>query len=386
MLGRGPVTKRRRGGTLVTAMGVLMTVSLLGVSVLGLSTHSARLAYHRRNIQLAFNLAEGGLREGLYRLGTDATYLGQGNTTLGDGQFRVEVSIPAGQPTMRQVVGVGRVQSLGGTYFERKVMALALIGSTSYPLFDYGIISDKDLYFSGDQALKINVHSNRDITISGKPTIDGNLTAVGIISAPDATVKGTKDDNAPPFPFPTLDTIKLLAEAKAAGIKTGDTSFSGGETKIVTLKGYYGGKVDVGGVGRIFISGTVYITGEAVLKADQIVGDGVLVCEKKVDIGDNGKKYTASLPSTNCVIASIHGKTDPGQIAINISGNVTIKGALYAQHATAYSSGNTQINAGGIAAQYVTVSGNLQVVKSGPFEAPSSLSSAGVMVKYWQEL
>jgi hypothetical protein len=259
-----------------------------------------------------------------------------------------------------------------------------------FPVLDYGVIADKDLYFSGNTTFNIKIHANRDLTISGNPTVNGDVTAQGILIKGSAVVNGRVDDNAPTVPFPTLDTADLRNQALALGstggssptILSGLLGLLGGSTSR-TLSGYYGSRLEVN-ANRIVINGVVWAAGDVVLKADDIVGDGVLITEGKLTIGDTGS-YSGTLPSTNVLLVSIWRPTDPTTVVADLSGQTRIKGGLYAPYGKVNLSGGATFVDGGIAAQYANVSGNFSFVNSGAFSSPHQLGTRAD-VKFWQEL
>lgn len=373
----------RAGSALVTAMAVMLMLTVLGMSALSTSLSGVRLATHRRDREIAFELAEAGFRHAARILLKEKRwdYTGQGDTVFGDGLFRVEVTTPLDEPFRRRIVSTGRVVSLGGAYTERRVGGLLDLPSA---IWSYSIITEKDLLITGQFRTDSapagglgNVHSNQNLTIDNNAIVDGRATAVGTVTVKSATVTGGFRGGAPKIPFPKMDEPAVEAEAEALGIVRGNLSFSSGTHY---LKGKLEGDLVVTSSARIVIEGLLWVTGKVDFSGWSYGGDGMLVAEGPVRLtGGNG--FTGSETNHLAIVAlsNAGGKT----VALTIEGQATVRGGLFVPKGKTSLAGEARIY-GSLATRELAASGEAHITCNTAFHAPDDLNDP--RVRYWEEL
>lgn len=374
------MTKTRRGMSLITAMAVMMIISILGMGIITLALSSVRTAHHRRNSQGAFNLAEAGVTRAKRRLAGDPAHPGSSGVVLGDGTFSVSISTPAGEPDRRLLLATGRMQNLDGQYVERSVTELVRVGSNA-PMWDHAVFAQKDLEIRGNPSFgstpmpnEGHIHANRDIQIKGTPTINGETTAsddVDISGQPKFS--SPPQENQPEVAFKLFDEIGTEAAAAANGTTSGDTLL---ETPGPhTLRGRYTGKLEIKHSVTVILDGPVWFQDEIVINGSVTMGDGLLVTEKKLTITGSGITGSDAL-----TLVSTYGSS--GTVAVEISGAPTIRAGIYAYPGKIKIVGASYI-IGTLAARDVCVLGNVTVQRNLEF-SPAFGVGSGVTSLYWR--
>lgn len=382
----------RRGYAMLTSLVVVMMLGILGVSLSGLSVNSVRASGYRRDMQTAFELAEAGVRYAVYRLVSDKTYAGQGDTAFGEGTFRVEIGMVAGQPTHRSVTGVGRVMSLGGSTVERRIGGVIDTAAMS-GIWNHAIISQGPIALNGSVTVDStpapnegHVHTNSTIggavSVTGNPLVRGHVSAVGtVVLTGSPSITEGAEDHAPPVPFPAVDTAALRAQAAANSVTQGNVNIASSNT--VTLRGKINGDLRISGSPRIILDGPIWVTGtiEITGGASTYFGDGILIAEGGVHFSGNGGFTSGDGFTILALSPAGPGDSTP---ALEIAGNVNIKGSIYVPNGHTKITGTPTIF-GSIAAQSIDVKGNPHVTRNTDYRSPGGLNTAARLL-YWKEL
>src|SRR5688500_15923791 len=105
----------RRGYALVSSLVAVLILLTVGASLFSTSDTGSRLANRRLITAQAEDLAFAAADLALKELRSDKLYSGFGPRTLGDGTMEATVVPVNGQPTMREITGIGNVGGRMGT-------------------------------------------------------------------------------------------------------------------------------------------------------------------------------------------------------------------------------------------------------------------------------
>lgn len=375
--------RHRRGMALIIALGVMLMVSLIGLTVISVSLSSRRMAARRQASESAFQIAEAGLSQAIDRIRENggSTYSGEGPTAFGDGEFRVTATAPSGFPSRRQLIAYGQVSSVGGSMVTRRVGALVDLQS---PIWNYGVITEKTLSLSGNLVIdsapitgRGQTHSNQDAALSNGVLVDGDLSAAGTTSVSGATVTGKVQSRAARVPFPRVDEVWLRSQATTLGTTVGNVSYSSG---TCVLGGVLVGDLKLSSSARLVIDRILWVTGSVDLSGWSYAGDGVLIAEGPIHLS-GGDGFTGS-ESSNLAIIGLQTEGSKSA-AITIDGQAKVRGGLFAPKGTVSLSGQTTIF-GSLAARQLSGTGQAHITCNTAFLAPLQLSDP--RVRYWQEL
>ena len=372
--------RTRRGYALMAATAVITCMAILGASLLSLASASTRIAGRRRRNAEALQLAIGGLDLAVRRLKSDQNYAGLSNQPLGAGTLTVTVSIPSDNADRRVVTSTASVTS-GTSTTSRTVRGTADLGKVP-PLFYNALAAKESFGINGNIATgslplagQGNVHSNKDIVISGSSgLVDGKATATGVVTASSGfTVTGGKYSNMPAMDFPTIDS-NFQAKALVNGLTNTSVTVSDGRL----IQGKINGNLTVGTpsgckiTGVVWVTGTVTITGPVTGKGT-IVANGTMSLDARNDypIGDlNNLAYI----TTSTAIP-----------AVTLGGSRQFKGVVYAPDGGVKLNGNPTL-IGSVLAKSIEFGGNPTIKRWTDFAADPIPLPAVFQLKGWEEL
>ena len=369
---------RQRGYALISAMVLLLMMTLLGSALVTLSVTSDRMSIMRRDSEAAFNLAEAGFNHAYSMLQANSNYTGALGTPLGTGSFDLSVVPVFGQPTKRRVTATGTVKSFGGYNVVQSVSGVIDTAAPpimgSYAILAKGTISSGSTITtnSAPTGAAGNIFSNTSISLTGGSTINGSAGAAGAITG--GTVTGGNTSGASPVTFPSLDVSGLLAQAQALGTTNGNITVGAGS---VTVTGYVSGNLNTSGAGSILISGIVYVHGNVVLSGSSYGGNGILVSDGKITLSE-GDGFTGA-ETNSLAIVGLSAASD----AMKLMGGPTVRGALYVPNGTTVVSGGSKIY-GSVASNAVTMTGPSTITRDTNFAWPTQLGT--LKVNYWCEV
>ena len=373
------ISRRNKGYVLLSTIALLLVVTL-GIGAVSLNaSNSARMSTHRRDSEMAFNLAEAGFARSFQKLKKDPAFKGEVNTVLGGGTFSTTVKPAASGGTYYDISSVGNVvTSYNGVLVSRSVNGVVDVPDAP-PYGEFAIISEKPISVNGSVKTSSfpttgigHIHSNTSIDMIGAPVVDGNATSVGQVVG--GKVLGDRINNAPYIALPKVDAVQLLKEATAAGVHTGDINVSGNQT--VTVSGVIVGNLSASSSGVVNVVGSVYVTGRVNLTSSSYGGDGLIVSAGDVSMSGGSGLSSGATNSLAIICLS----SSPS--AVSITGNSTVRGAIYAPQGGVSLSGNVTIH-GSIAADSIHTNGSISVIKDTNFRWPSQ--STPPKIKYWAE-
>lgn len=376
------VHRRRRGYAVLTCLVVISLLALLGSSLLALASTGMRVATRRRQSTQALNLAMGGADDAIAKLKAGASYSSFSNRMFGPGTLSVSVATPASQPDRRIVTGTGSVTETGQT-ITRTVRATCLL--QRIPEIFYNALAAKtDFGINGNVTIqstplsnKGNVHCNGNVGISGSAVdILGKVTASGTVSASgDPNVTGGMTSGVPPMSFPDVDST-----FKALSLVNGTMSPSGGmltiDDPLTVAQGKINGSLVVGDNGCT-INGVVWVTGDMQIRGP-VYGIGTFVVDGNISID---ARYTLD---TTAVTNVLYISTSTSSSAVDLGGNRTFKGLIYAPYGGVRVHGTPEI-IGGIASNTMDLSGNPTITKWTEFDDTPPPMPTTFQVSGWEE-
>jgi len=190
--------KDNRGNTLLFAVGVLIIVLGIGTSLVYVTRSESQKTVKSSKGNSALYVADAGIEKAMWELNRDASYAGEDGTSLGEGQFTVVVSTPAGFPNKRDILSTSKV-----SVYSKKIKATVekLAGNISV---------DSALTCGGN----VNIGGNAHI---GGGSITGVLVPVG--NNVNTFGSGSVAGNPPTgnAPFPSFEDVFGLTQAQLVG-------------------------------------------------------------------------------------------------------------------------------------------------------------------------
>lgn len=339
---------KSRGSVFLLAMVALITLLLLGTSLVESAIQGLAKASKQRRQQEAANLAESGIDMGMVKLYED--YDGINETLDSTGHYTSSFTQPQGSVTYtvtapyNGLADTCMIVSEATSWADKRVRVRAI---ASYQrdvnrVFEGAIFSDSPLTLNGSGAVYPDatgkggqIYANGDITYHGTSftmTDQGAIYTTGDTNwvPPQVPVTSVYEHIAPvPMPIIDLAYYRSIATTYYSSGKTFKTSNMAGLTGI------------------IYVNGDVSISGQYTGKA-LIVATGNIKITGGVTAGDLSQDAIALITTKS----------------VKIAGNPTVDGLVYShnvtQDASATISGNAEIN-GAIVADVVTTNGGVTV-------------------------
>lgn len=400
--------RAQRGSVLFISLCLLLITAMVASGLLLASTNSGLLATRRRDSQVAFNAAEGGLRHALAKLADDPKYKGESDTALGDAKLLIDIEGTA-DPTIKEVVCTASVQTAHGATVRRTIAGRAKVTDLP-PMWGYAMFSDKKLKLkkkvlidSAPRAHEGNIYVNSEVKFDKKGVvIDGDLSFIAKVKHKPhhnekpkpynpkkdplygVTISGKVDAAAERQPLPQVSDTFLKEEAMKNGSFYGDihlhkdeieihekgikgqdkdhgkTDWTEGDPPFV-LKGFIKGNVHIDGKIPVEIQGIVFVTGKVDLNGSRYFGNGAIVAGKGIKIGKNAD--LTLLDSVKVALVSLSKK------GIEVKNKAKVGGGLYAPIGK-IKIGKDAVIFGSTAAKEFKVKDKVRITRNTDFQPP----------------
>jgi len=338
----------KRGSIFLLAMVALITLLILGTSLVQTSVQGLSWASNDRRYIEAFCLAESGVDMAITKLyedydsindtlGTSGTYTDA--FSLSQGNVSYTVTAPyAGIAESCLIVS----DATTWTGKQARVRVVAAYQSDTSRVFEGAIFCDSPLTLNGSGAIYPDadgtggdIYANGDITFNGtsfEMTADGSIYTTGTTNwVPDDVPATNVHENVAPLVMPVIDVDYY--ESIATTVYNGNKTFN--NSNMAGLSGV------------IFVQGDVKISGN-------YTGQAVIVATGKIQVTGS---VTTSNPDTDTL-----GLLSPK--SIKISGNSTVHGLVYAHSvvndAETTLSGNITVY-GAVISDVVRTNGGIEV-------------------------
>jgi hypothetical protein len=374
----------RRGYSLVASMIFLSLLALMGSSLFAMANASSRVALRRKQNAQALQLAMGVVDDAIAAYEETSTFTTFSNRALGAGTVTVTVTTPTGQPDRRTITGTASVTDRGLT-ITRTVRATVEMADVP-PVFYNALASRTDFGINGNVTIRStptsnagHVHANGNVSLSGSAMdIYGRAQASGTVTySGGPNVTGGMHSGVAPMAFPEVDQA-----FKEQALVNGSQTPSGGTLSVnnsaTLVQGKINGNLNVGDNG-CQITGVVWVTGSLTVSGP-ISGTGTIVCEGTMTL-DGRFTVTISTDVSNVMYIT----TSTATTAVDLGGNRTFKGLIYAPYGGVFLHGNPELF-GGIAANSVTISGTPTVTKWTGFDSNPPPMPKLFEVKGWEEM
>ncbi len=247
------------------AIIVVFIIFIIGSSLVFLTENETKKSVRSNKQNAVLYLADGGIAKAMWELNRNASYPGESNSTLGNGNFTVTATSPDGHPNQREIIAIGQ-----SGLSQRKVKVLC----EKIP----GTITVSSALACGG-----NVNMGGNASVSGS-TLSGIVVPVGssVSTSGGASVTGSPaTSNAP---FPAFEDIFGVTMAQMKSFATNTYTNPGnnpvctgitwvdGELKATTTSWHGTGVIIVNGdfemsggdfTGVIYVVGTFRMTGNA---------------------------------------------------------------------------------------------------------------------------
>ena len=278
--------KDNHGNTLLFAVGILVIVFAIGASLVFVTRNETQKTVKSSKGNSALYVADAGVEKAMWELNRSADYAGEAETTLGDGQFTVTVSTPAGSPDKRDIFSIGKV----GAYTRKiKVTCERFAGNISV---------DSALSCGGN----VNIGGNAHI---GGGSLTGVLVPVG--SNVNTFGGGSVAGNPPTgnAPFPGFEDVFGLTQAQLEGfatIKYNNPANNSPCSGITWIDGDFHVNGLFAGTGILIINGEFTMNGGSF--------DGVIYCTGSFHMSGNAVIRGSILTESMADVAAILGTAD----------------------------------------------------------------------------
>jgi hypothetical protein len=324
-----------RGSVFLLAMAALITLLLLGTSLVSTAVHGlARTSGDERRTE-AFCLAESGVEMALAKLYED--YDGANTTLVSTGQYTDAFTLPQGSVNYTVTSPFGGVadsclivsQATSWTNRQAVVRLVAYYLRDVSRVFEGAIFCDSPLVLNGAGGVYPDadgnggdIYANGNITFNGTEftmTADGSIFSTGYVNWVPPEVPATNvHQNISPVAMPVIDVdyYESIATTKYIGKTTFHTEDLQGLSGVIFVKGdlsisgSYTGKALIVATGKISVTGNV--------TTENLETDGLaLLSPKSIKIAGN---------STVHGLVYSHSVLDDAETTL--SGNTVIYGAI----------------------------------------------------------
>jgi hypothetical protein len=379
-----PGRRQRRGYSLLTSMIFILLLMIMGSSLFAMANAASRLALRRRQGAQALHLAIGVVDDAIAAYEASGSFSTFSNRALGAGTVTVTVTTPSGQPDRRTITGTAAVTDRGLT-ITRSVRATVEMADVP-PVFYNALASKTSFGINGNVTVRStpasnagHVHSNGNVSLSGSAMdIYGRVQASGTVSySGSPSVSGGMHSGVAPMAFPEIDSA-FKEQALVNGSQTPGSGTLAVNNSATLVQGKINGSLSVGNNG-CRVSGVVWVTG-SVTVTGPIGGTGTIVCDGTMSL-DGRFTIVASADVSNVLYVT----TSTSSTAVDLGGNRTFKGLIYAPYGGVRLHGTPDL-IGGIMADTVTLSGNPTVTKWTAFDSSPPPMPKLFQVKGWEEL
>ena len=368
---RGGGRRGDRGSVFLLAMVSLISLLLLGTSMLEIAIHGLSRASNDRRQQEALCLAESGVDMAIVKLYENYDSINQALSA--SGTYTDTFVMPQGSVTYTVTAPYGGItdtclivsDSTTWTNRQARVRVVAEYMTNVSRVFDGAIFSDSPLLLNGGGGVYPDadgdggeIYANGDITFNGTTfdmTVDGGLYTSGTVNwVPDDVPATSVHQGISPVPMPVIDLAYY--ESIATSVFNGDKTFNGSE-----LNGLGGGV--------IYVDGNVRISGN-------YEGQSLIVASGSIRVTGN---VQATNPDSDTLVLM-------SPMSVTIAGNCTVDGLIYAHSvlddAETTISGSVEIN-GAIISDVVRTNGAITITYNDVWDA---LPLPGISKIQWAQI
>ncbi|HON05855.1 MAG TPA: hypothetical protein P5065_05405 [Candidatus Ratteibacteria bacterium] len=408
---------RNKKGYLLPMVIIFVVISLIiGLGILYLGGSEQITAIKRYNREKAFYIAEAGVNRAIaYKKTITGWHPESTQINFGGGTFQVSEQ-SSGDTTILISTGIYHGQQV-------KVSIISTSSGSGSGLFGQGIFANAQVYINGSSQIsgynqdlatgetKL-VGSNKSVYIESTGIIYGNTSVAtgGTIYIPawrdpNDAIRGKREYNASPRTFPqiTIPIQSIPYTVQGSSLLSGNYQISGGDftmddwPRVATMSaGDYRFKslklsrdavLTINGNARIYVEGEFSVVGGSSIK---VSGDQTKI---QIYIGSNGTfKFDNSglISSGSNNISTRVGiyVTSSVENAVNIVGDATVYGSIYAPNTTCTISNSGKLY-GGAVANKISLTGNARVyydyalTKTSPPGVPST--GTGITLTRWKK-
>lgn len=222
--------------------------------------------------------------------------------------------------------------------------------SDGYALWADSMSGSTIMDWSGsDNHVTGNVHSNRDIVLSGSDNV--------IVGAVEYVTSFEDEGDANVYPFPvqvSTDSMPVTYDISAYQPGGAAATMAQQDGKYE----YVDGDFEVSD-GNVQLDGLYYVTGKAILSGSDLYGTMTIVAAEEIELSGSDHNFE---PYSNGLLL-FSDRAGREELAIRISGsNSVLPGIIYAPNAQIEVSGSTDEFAGGLYGHTLKLSGSLLAI------------------------
>lgn len=337
-----------KGIALIATLGMISALSVLSISLMGVSLVELQSAERYENRMVAFHQADGAIDQTIVNLRTNRAYTGVPTTNFTSGRttgtYSTIVTQAPGNPNVYTIASSGGVGTGTTSYGfqQRNISAIVAMASQSgggYAFFANGAVqlsgnATTDAYDSrlgpysqtnksNEGHIGTNSTSAGYVMMSGNARVNGNLT-VGPGGNPltatqmsgNAVITGTRSAATSVTPTTAVTIPSGLASSGELSIGSNDTvALTPGTYHYSSLSITAGGRLNATGAVTIYVNGNVAIGGHGIGTAQNLPPN-----------------LTINVKGTHAVTVSgtgdFYGKIYAPQSSVNVTGTGNIFGAV----------------------------------------------------------
>jgi hypothetical protein len=359
--------KDNRGVVLIASLGLVTTISLLSMTMLGQSLVEWNNARRQENRLIAFHLTEGAVDQTIVALRANPNFAGFPGTSTPEGGFQTTVCSQANpngcaNPAAPPLVNTFLIQASGFTggangfgFVQRRIDAV--VRMIQPPPFNFSLFADSSIQMSGNAMTDAydsrngpynSLTATQDGDIGTNASSDGSIELITVSG--NVTVKG----DAVVGPGSNVaNAITTNGNAVITGNKIAASSTTALDPVLIPSQIPSSGNLVVNSndpvnlAGGIYVFDSLQITGNGQLN---FTGPATLYVAGSVTIDGNGVGSSQNLPTNLFIFVA-------GINTVQISGNGNLYAAIYAPDSSVQFSGNGEVF-GGVVGDSIANSGN----------------------------
>ena len=378
---------KKRGIALIAVLGLISTLSILSIALIGLTLAELKSAERYENRLVAFHQADGAIDQTLVNLRMNKSFGGIPSTdyTIGRtaGIYFTIVTQSLTNPNIYTILSTGNVGAAVSAYGFQQRQISAIVDMTPSAGNGSGIFSNGAIQISGNVVIDAydsregpynpltataegNVGTNSTspgfvVQLTGNVRVEGNLTigpggnlATATQISGNATITGTKTAADALTPMTPVSIPSSLTDSGALSVNGQNTVTLGSGT-------YYFSSIDISGGGKLNVTGeaTIYVSGD-------------------VNISGNGIGTASNLPPN--LIINVEGAHN-----VSVSGDGDFYGKIYAPESSISVSGNGDLY-GALIGDTFSDSGNGNIHYDKALGSGSSSQATDNELKAWTEV
>jgi len=330
--GRRP---HQRGSVFLLAMAALVTLLILGTSLVQTSVQGLAWASNDRRYEEAFSLAESGVDMAITKLYED--YDNINDTLASSGSYTDSFSLTQGSVSYTVTAPYSGIansclivsDSTTWTGRQARVRVVAAYQVDTSRVFEGAIFCDSPLDLNGsggvypdDTGAGGDIYANGDITFHGTSftmSADGSLYTTGTTDwIPDDVPSTHVHENVAPLVMPVIDTdyYRSIATTIYNGNQTFHTADMAGLSGVIYIKGNLNISGSYSGKALIVATGTITVSGNVTTEHPE-TDTLALLSPKAIKIVGNSTVYG---------LVYAHSVIDDA--STTLSGNITVYGAI----------------------------------------------------------